>query len=89
MFLEEFKKEKYNTTFDNVYSNLNYQRNNDPKYTIEKLEALLESLYTSQGNDWIGKGEIKEVTNNATIAACEQVLAEWKEDLGDYESPNN
>jgi hypothetical protein len=43
----------------------------------DELEALLKSLYVSEGNNWVGQSEIKQLRQAATIAACEVILSEW------------
>ncbi|MTI65787.1 MAG: hypothetical protein FH753_04215 [Firmicutes bacterium] len=78
MFLDEILEEKYNDTFKKVYTDLKYQKESDDTYTIDKLKALLESLYINEGNDWLGRGDIKDTVNKATIAACQKLLAEWE-----------
>ncbi|EOD01033.1 hypothetical protein [Caldisalinibacter kiritimatiensis] len=80
MFLDDVLEKKYNTTYQNVYNDLKQQKENDPSFTIEKLKELLNTLYINQGNDWLGKGEVKNITTSATISACETLLAEWKEE---------
>jgi hypothetical protein len=30
------------------------------------------------GADWLGRGEVQDITMAATIAAYEQVIAQWK-----------
>jgi ATP-dependent protease ClpP protease subunit len=81
MFINEYQQKKYNEVFDKVYNSLKKQREEDSKYTIEELESLLDSLYNLEGSDWLGKGLVKDITNQATISACEQLLVEWKEEL--------
>ncbi|WZL73115.1 hypothetical protein QBE52_19055 [Clostridiaceae bacterium 35-E11] len=81
MFHDALQEEKYNETFRKVYNTLKYHKEKDEKYTIHQLEALLDSLYVNEGNDWIGRGEIKNAIQAATIAASETLLTEWKNEL--------
>lgn len=53
----------------------------DPNYSIESLESLLESMYIVQGNDQLGRGSRHDISINATIAAAETVLYEWRKQL--------
>ncbi len=48
----------------------------DNRLTRADLERLLEAIYVDQGNDWLGRGALQDITQSATIAAYEHVLAE-------------
>lgn len=81
MFFEDYKEKKYDTTFESVYKHLKQQKENDVNYSIDDLEKFLDSLYASEGNNWTGGGESKEIALSATIAASELFLTEWKKQL--------
>jgi len=53
----------------------------DPNFTIKDLERLLTALYVNDGNDQGGRGGVGDIVSQATIAAHEQVLFEWKREL--------
>jgi hypothetical protein len=48
----------------------------DETLSPDEIQRLLEAAYVDQGNDWLGRGALQEVTQAATIAAYEHVLAE-------------
>ena len=77
--MNDYLEETYNSTFHAVYGELLARKQNDPGFTKDQLQELLQSLYINEGNNWIGMGEIKEASLAATIAACERLLCEWTE----------
>jgi hypothetical protein len=79
--MEDWQQEKFNEIFDNVYATTKYRRFSDSSFTIEDLERLLQTLYVNDGNDQSGRGKVGDIISEATIAAHEQVLAEWKRDV--------
>lgn len=78
MFITDYLEQKYNQTFEAIYNYMKKQKETDENYTLHDLEKFLENLYANQGDNWIGRGESKEIANSATIAACELLLAQWK-----------
>jgi len=80
MFLQEWKEEKFEKIFNNVYYNFNNLKESDENYSKEDLRKQLQDLYINQGNDWAGRGESMDIAISAQIAALEQVLSEWEED---------
>jgi hypothetical protein len=50
---------------------------------VEDLEGVLRHLYQMDGADWGGRGELQGIILAATIAAYEQVIAEWKAEKAD------
>ncbi|MFO7887163.1 MAG: hypothetical protein R6U59_02510 [Eubacteriales bacterium] len=78
--LTEFNRKKYDDTFDLIYKTTMEQKENG-SITIESLEALLRDQYIYSDLDWLGRGEIKDIVNKATIAALETILSKWKEEL--------
>jgi hypothetical protein len=74
----DWRQEKFDEIFDTVYATTQYRRFNDSSFTLKDLERLLETLYVNDGNDQGGRGKVGDITSEATIAAHEQVLAEWK-----------
>jgi hypothetical protein len=77
----DWQQEKFDEIFDNVYATTKYRRHIDPGFSIKDLERLLAALYVNDGNDQGGRGKVGDIISAATIAAHEQVLAEWKNDL--------
>lgn len=76
---EEVLERRYKIIFDNTYLTTKEKLEMDSNYTLENLESLLECLYSNQGNDWLGRGEIYEVSIKAQIAACEVLLEEYRQ----------
>ena len=70
------EEQKYNETFDKIYANLKYQLEHDKEYSIDSLEKLLESMMVYEGQDWVGRGSLKDASISATIAAIMQLITE-------------
>lgn len=73
--------EKYQEVFTEELTGLERRREHDPKCTIDDISGILKSLYLMDGNDWLGRGQVQDVTLAATIAAYEHFIAEWKKEL--------
>ena len=58
---------------------LETRRAHDPKFTPEYFRRMLEELYQSEGDGWIGKEQLNELRQAATISACELFLTEWED----------
>jgi hypothetical protein len=69
---------KYQETFDQELRGLERRRAADPTCTVEDIEGTLKHLYIMDGADWGGRGELQDLVLNATIAAYEHFIAEWK-----------
>ena len=69
---------KYEEVFDQEVRGLERRRRFDPACGVEDLEGILRYLYNMDGADWVGRGEVKDITMAATIAAYEKVIAQWK-----------
>lgn len=80
MDTKDWEQIEFDRIFDNIYDNLKEHRRLVPSYSINELESFLETLYISDGNDWDGRGSVSSIRSNATIAACETFLAEWREE---------
>jgi hypothetical protein len=48
--------------------------------SAEKIREHLEWEYELSGINWIGKGEVWEITQEATVAAFEAFLAAWDDE---------
>lgn len=75
--MDDYREKIFEDTFNNVCKEMNNRKENDPQFTKENLEGVLNSLYIDQGNDWVGRGEIRDIINEATISACELILSEF------------
>lgn len=49
--------------------------------SAQALRNQLEWEYVASGVNWVGKGEVWQVTQDATIAAYEAFLAAWEEEV--------
>ena len=81
MSADGWRDKKFQEVFDIVYATTKYRRLLDPGFGIKDLERLLAILYVNEGNDQSGRGCLGDTVSAATIAAHEQVLAEWRRDL--------
>jgi hypothetical protein len=75
--MEDYREKIFEDTFNNVCTDMRRRRQTDSQFTKEYLEGVLQSLYVDQGNDWVGRGEVRDIINDATISACELILSEW------------
>jgi len=74
----DWRDKKYTSTFEEELRGLQRRREADPLCTIEDIEGVLRHLYKSEGDDWLGRGEVGDITMAATIAAHEDFIAQWK-----------
>ena len=80
MFFEEIVKEKYNETYASTYAFYKERVAEQKEQGIQELTRFLNDLYVNEGNDWLGRHEVRTEILAATIAACEAVLQEYKGD---------
>jgi hypothetical protein len=69
---------KYQEVFEQEIRGLLRRRESDPACTIADLEGILQHLYHIDGANWVGRGEVQDITLAATIAAYEHGIAQWK-----------
>jgi hypothetical protein len=69
---------KYEETLQEELRGLKRRREAGPQCTIEDLEGTLRHLYHMDGADWLGRGQVQDITLAATIAAYELFISEWK-----------
>lgn len=68
--------------FDNSYTSTKenlIERIKKNLISREGVNAELDSLYKYEGLDWIGRGEIKNMSIQGSIAAYQVVLNRWDE----------
>jgi hypothetical protein len=75
---DAWEQRVYDEVFDTLCRQIEKQRQEDPRFSLDDLEGLLESQYIYQGNDWVGRGRLADLRTSATIAAYEHCLAEWR-----------
>lgn len=76
MSMTAYIDERYDDTFDSVYTLLHELATRDPAVADQQIRRTLKSLYVRQGNDWTGRGAIGNAGLDASVAAHEAVLAE-------------
>lgn len=81
MFIDELLEQKYEDTFNKVYNNLKFQKENDKNFTKENLEDLLKNMYIFEGHDVEGRGVLFETHHGASMAAVSRLITEWEEEL--------
>ncbi len=77
--MDDHLQNVYDDAFDNAYHNFMLRKSEDDTFDKDFLTGLLESMYTCQGNDWTGRGQVKDMSQSAMIAAAEAVLAAWED----------
>ncbi len=75
-----WEKQNYEKIFESTCVYVDERRKKERDFNIEKLEKMLEMVYVRKGNDWVGKGPVKNIEDSAIIAAFEHKLAEWKKE---------
>jgi hypothetical protein len=70
----------YSDTYDNLLANLAERRRRDSAFTLEEARGVLKGLYTQDGNDWLGRGELQDTVLRAQIAAYEAFVAAWEKE---------
>ncbi len=78
MGTRSWEDERYEEVFEDTCASLEHRRKTECGFNIERLEAILKSLYNQEGNAWDGMSEIRHLTLQAMIAAHEHMLAEMK-----------
>ena len=73
-----YLEERYNEIFEQVCSFIIKKKTEDVSFTKEDLESLLKVQYLYLDQDIEGRGIVGDVPIQATIAAYEHCLAEWK-----------
>lgn len=81
MDITQWRETTYNNMFKSTTNYVNNLRATDKKFTLADLEAMLQSEYDRQGQAWDGRGEVVELSIEATIAAMQHEISRWKKDL--------
>ena len=74
--------QQYVEVFDGTLNGLGHRRSADPAFSIADAENQLAHLYVLDGNDWLGRGALGDIISEATIAAYELFIEEWKIEKG-------
>ena len=76
MFINDYEETVFDETFQITYDDIVEKYELDPQYSIQYLREYLESMYIFQGQDALGRGELKHIRNAAVITALEAALDE-------------
>jgi hypothetical protein len=69
---------KYKEAFQEELRGLKRRREACSNCTIEDLEGTLRHLYRMDGDGWLGRGQVQDISLAAAIAAYELFISEWK-----------
>ena len=78
----DWRDQKYTEVFGETLNGLQRRHAVDPAFSIEDVENQLVHLYVLDGNDWLGRGVLGDIVSEATIAAYELFIEEWKIEKG-------
>jgi len=81
MEISDWRELTYRDAFNNAVVYVKNMREKDLSFTLSDLEAMLQSEYDRQGQAWEGRGEVVELTIEATIAGMQQEIIRWKREL--------
>lgn len=76
--MSDLKERHYQETFDAVTAQLTMRRRLDALFDLKECKKLLHTEYINDGNDFIGRGTLQDIVQDATIAAYEVFIAEWE-----------
>jgi len=80
MSLLDYREAAYQESFEAVLSSLARRRQADPGFTIEDAKGTLNHLYVTEGNDWLGRGDLQDAKLAAQIAAHEIFIQDWEKE---------
>lgn len=69
----------YRDHFEEELRGLERRLEYDPSCGVEELKGILKSLYDMSGQDWLGRGEVQNISLEASIAAYEQIIFQLNE----------
>jgi hypothetical protein len=74
----DWRENKYSEVFEGTLRVLAARRELEPGFGVGDAQGILDHLYISEGNDWIGRGELGDIVMSATVAAYECFISDWK-----------
>ncbi|MCR5291078.1 MAG: hypothetical protein K6E51_13880 [Treponema sp.] len=77
---KEIMNNKYDEIYEEEIRGIERRRQQDPNLTIDMLEGTLQALYNIEGDDWEGRGPLRDEMISAQIAAHEAYIAQWKKE---------
>ena len=76
--------------FEENYKNTLYKLetlSRQPNFDLDELQRELDTLCTFEGQDWIGRGEMKQSEISGTISAYQVFMFRYKNNRYDWLSP--
>lgn len=83
MALTDWEEKQFDKIFDQTIHHIKRLKEHDPSFSLENLKSMLEAASIHQGNDWAGRGAVGHVSSEATIAAYQQLIAQWEREEGE------
>ncbi len=77
----QWRELAYKKAFDGMIRYIQVHREAGKGFSIQDLEAMLQTEYDRDGLAWDGRGEVVEIGISARIAAMEQELVNWRKEL--------
>jgi hypothetical protein len=81
----DLKEKHYQNTFEAVIAQLTMRRRLDNDFDLDECKKLLHTEYINDGNDFIGRGSLGDIVQDATIAAYEAFIVEWESEINQSE----
>lgn len=88
MSTRDWQDAKNKEVFESTLRGLERRRKSDASFSLADAESALSHLYILDGNDWLGRGELGDIVSQATIAAHEHFIAEWRKELPNASAPH-
>ena len=82
MSSREYEDRKFQEVFEQTRADLQARWPRLDATAVAELRGTLETQYVASGNDWVGRGRLNDIVQQATIAAMESTLADWEKKLG-------
>lgn len=79
--VQALKDKMYQENLDGELAGIRLKIQEDPTFTPQKLQTLIDTDYFYMDDDWAGRGEVKHLELQARISAMEIALHEWQERL--------
>jgi len=77
----DLKEKHYHDTFEAVTAQLTMRRRLDKDFDLNECIKLLQTQYINDGNDFVGRGILGDIVQQATIAAYEAFIVEWENEI--------
>lgn len=74
----DWRDRAYDEAFERTIAGLDARRRTDPGFAVEDAEGVLRHLYNQEGLDMGSRGMAQEAALEATIAAYEHYINEWR-----------